>query len=225
MLSLTQNVIEMKNLLIQRIEVKNTLTLAEAEHILENKAVTHPIDIINWKEFTYKPNVTFRIRHTSDEIWLKYDVKEKHILAKETRTNGEVYKDSCVEFFISVDGKNYYNFEFSCIGTIHLAHGAGRDNRQFVQAETVKKIEISSSLGNKPFAEKSGNFEWEMMIKIPLKCFAFDELKSLNGLKAKANFYKCGDETSEPHYITWNPILTENPDYHRPEFFGDVLFE
>ena len=63
------------------------------------------------------------------------------------------------------------------------------------------------------------------MIRIPAECFAYNKIKSFEGKKATANFYKCGEETSEPHYVTWNPIGSENPDYHRPEFFGKVLFE
>ena len=152
-------------------------------------------------------------------------MEEKHIRAVETRTNGEVYKDSCVEFFISPDGENYYNFEFSCIGTIHLAFGSGRGNRKFVEPATVEKIEIKSTLGNKPFEAKSGHYEWEMMIRIPIESFAYSNLESFNELKAAANFYKCGDETAVPHFVTWNPVKTESPDYHRPEFFGKVSFE
>ena len=215
----------MKELFIKKIEPANKVTLKEAGHLLETQAVTNQIDTINWANYNYKPKLSFRIGHTGKEIWLKYYVAEKHILAQETRINGGVYKDSCVEFFISVDSKNYYNFEFSCIGTIHLAHGTGRGNRKFVDPEIIKKIEIESSLGNKPFEEKTGNFEWEMMIRIPVESFAFDKIKSLDGLKATANFYKCGDESTVPHYVTWNPIGTENPDYHCPEYFGKVLFE
>jgi len=215
----------MKELFIKQINPAKTVSLKEAGHLLETQTVTNQIDTINWPTYSYKPKLSFRIGHIGKEIWLKYYVTEKYILAQETRTNGEVYKDSTVEFFISVDGTNYYNFEFSCIGTIHLAYGPGRGNRNFVDPEIIKKINIESSLGNQPFKEKTGNFEWEMMIRIPVESFAFDKIKSLNGLKAKANFYKCGDETTEPHFVTWNPIGTENPDYHCPEYFGKVLFE
>ncbi|MBN1821828.1 MAG: hypothetical protein JW833_13995 [Prolixibacteraceae bacterium] len=183
------------------------------------------IDIVNWKDFTFKPEVSFQITHSGKTINLKYKVKEKYILAKETQTNGEVYKDSCVEFFISFDGKNYYNFEFNCIGTIHLAYGTGRKNRVFVDPEIIKEIEIISSLGNQPFEERKGNFEWVLEARIPVSCFTFDKIINLSGIKATANFYKCGDGTSEPHYVTWNPVNSENPDYHRPEFFGGVKFE
>ena len=215
----------MNELFIKQIEAEKKVTLAEADHLLETQTVTNSINTINWEEYPYLPKLSFRIGHINKEIWLKFYVEEKNILAQETRTNGDVYKDSCVEFFISVDGKNYYNFEFSCIGTIHLAHGTGRGNREFVDKQTVEKIKIKSSLGNQPFEERSGNFKWEMMIRIPLECFAFDKITTLEKLKATANLYKCGDETSEPHYVTWNPVGTENPDYHQPEYFGKIYFE
>lgn len=215
----------MKELFIKLLKPAKRLSLQEAGHLLDTQVVSNQIDNINWKEFSYKPKVNFRIGHVKNEIWLKYEVEEKHILAHETRINGEVYKDSTCEFFISVDGKNYYNFEFSCIGTIHLAYGPGRGNRQFIPEDWVRKIEIHSTLGTLPFEERSGNFQWEMIIRIPVEVFRFDNIQSLNGLKATANFYKCGDATSEPHYITWNPVNTDSPDYHRPEFFGKIEFE
>ncbi len=215
----------MNELFIKRLNQPGTGTLAEAENLLEKQTISNSLNVLNWTKFSYRPNVSFRIAHTGYEIWLQYQVSEKHIIALETRTNGDVYKDSCVEFFISFDKKNYYNFEFNCIGTIHLAYGEGRKNRKFVNPETVEKIEIKSSLGNQPFEEKTGNFNWEIMIRIPLESFAFDNIKSLNELKATANFYKCGDNSSVPHFVTWNPVKTEQPDYHRPEFFGKVRFE
>jgi len=215
----------MKELFIKQIKLSKPVTLKEAGHLLETQTVTNQIDTINWPAYNYKPKLSFRIGHTGKEIWLKYYVNEKYVLAQETHTNGAVHKDSCVEFFISVDGKNYYNLEINCIGTVHLAYGPGRSDRKFVEPQIIKKIEVESSLGNQPFQEKSGNFEWEMMIRVPVQSFAFDNIKSLNGLKATANFYKCGDDTTIPHFVTWNPVGTENPDYHRPEFFGKVLFE
>ena len=215
----------MKTLLIKKLKTAQSTTMAEAVHMMETQTVIHLVDVLNWPEFGYKPQVAFRIGHTETEIWLKFYVAEKHIRAMETRTNGDVYKDSCVEFFIAFDDKNYYNFEFSCIGTRHLSFAPGRGNRTRISVEIVEQIEIESTLGNQPFEAKSGDFTWEMMIRIPVSCFAFHNINSLHNTLARANFYKCGDATAEPHFITWNPIETENPDYHRPEFFGKVQFE
>lgn len=210
---------------IKEIKTNMPVSLSEAEHLLETNVATNSIQALNWNDFSYLPGVSFRIGHSGSNIFLKYYVSEKYIRALVTRTNGDVYKDSCVEFFISLDGENYYNFEFNCIGTIHLAWGPDRNNRRFIDTCIVEKTEIRSSLGNQPFSEKKGGFEWEMMIRIPLECLAFSRMKSLKGLKAKANFYKCGDETQEPHYVSWMPVKTNCPDFHRPEFFADILFE
>jgi hypothetical protein len=184
-----------------------------------------PININNWENYAYKPQVTFKIAHTNTAILLDFYVREKYIRALETHTNGQVFKDSCVEFFISFDKLNYYNFEFSCIGTTHLAYGLGKCNRQLVSNEIIHQIKKKSSLGDQPFSEKSGDFEWHLTTRIPVSCFAFDYIKTLKGLNATANFYKCGDETTEPHYLSWKPIQADNPNFHRPEFFGDIFFQ
>lgn len=216
----------MKKLFVKKLNTNNLVHIEEVAHELETQTVANPIDVLNWeKSFPYQPELQFRIGHTENAICLKYDVREKNILAKETRTHGDVYKDSTVEFFIALDDKNYYNFEFNCIGTIHIGYGPGRGDRKKVTPEIAEKITIKSTLGDQPFEEKSGDFQWEMTIKIPIECFEHDNIESLSGICAKANFYKCGDETSDPHFVTWNPINTENPDYHCPEFFGNIEFE
>lgn len=216
----------MHELIVKRLEPKNEIEdLSSVARLLDKKAAVQKIDTLNWKAFSYRPEITFKIGHTSKEVLLKFQVNEKYIRAVETRTNGDVYKDSCVEFFLSFDKTNYYNFEFNCIGTIHLAYGPDRDNRKFVAPEIVREIEVESSLGAEPFNEKSGNFKWELVVRIPLKCFAFSDIQSLDNQAATANFYKCGDETTLPHYLTWNPIETAAPDYHQPEFFGKIRFE
>jgi hypothetical protein len=43
------------------------------------------------------------------------------------------------------------------------------------------------------------------------------------GTKWTANFYKCGDKTSHPHWASWNPVKVLN--FHLPECFGDIIFE
>ena len=39
----------------------------------------------------------------------------------------------------------------------------------------------------------------------------------------RANFYKCGDATSHPHWASWNPI-GEKLSFHKPEYFGEIVF-
>lgn len=216
----------MKKLIVKEIQHKGVVDLDLAEQLLEKFAEFQFIETINWSDFPYKPEVKFKIAYCQDQVLLKYYVHEESIRAKETRVNGDVYKDSCVEFFISTNGNNtYYNFEFNCIGIPHVGYGPGRSNRALTDPEVLKSIKVRSSLGNQPFEEKTGGHQWAMMIVIPKKCLTHDKDIVLKGLKAYANFYKCGDETSKPHFVTWNPIGTETPDYHQPAYFGELSFK
>lgn len=216
-----------KVLIVKEIEHSGEIDLPKVSELLEKHAELQGIDLMNWEEFQYNPEVNFRIAHSNNQIWLKYYVKEKSILATVTETNGPVAGDSCVEFFFDPQANgNYYNFEFSCIGTTHLAYGPARQERSFVEPEIIEKeILVSSSLGDQPFVENTGDHTWEMTIVIPASSLVHDQGIQLKGLTTNANFYKCGDKSAEKHYLTWNPVGTERPDYHRPEFFGTVVFE
>lgn len=198
--------------------------LAEVRRRLEAQTAENRIARLNWPAFPYAPDVRFRIGHVGTEIWLAFAVAENRIRAVETRTHGEVYKDSCVEFFLSFDRKNYYNFECNCIGTPHLAYGPGRERRTFIPLPLMKRLAVETSLGGAPFEEREGDVSWTLTARLPVSLFAFDALSSLDGVSATANFYKIGSGLSVQHYLTWNPVHTPAPDYHRPEFFGEVRF-
>lgn len=221
-----QNEIQ-KELKVKEIKADKNLTLNEVSELLEAHTVLQQINLINWDEFSYSPKVEFRIAHANNQIWLKYYVTEKNILAQVDTINGDVAADSCVEFFFDPRGDgSYYNFEFSCIGIPYVAYGPDRGERQFVDEKKIKEqLAITSSLGNDPFLERTGGHSWEMTILIPASILVADEGIQLKGLKTKANFYKCGDKTSERHYLSWNTVGTQTPDFHRPEFFGALVFE
>jgi hypothetical protein len=68
------------------------------------------------------------------------------------------------------------------------------------------------------------DFVWNMSLIIPFKAFFKHDIKSFEGIKAKGNFYKCGDKLPQPHFLSWNPVRVPKPDFHRPEFFGELNF-
>ena len=45
------------------------------------------------------------------------------------------------------------------------------------------------------------------------------------GVIWKANLYKCADSSSHPHWLTWSPIEFDEPNFHMPSHFGQLLFE
>lgn len=215
---------ESKILQVVKVILPEDVSLSAVSAILDKQAAMNVVGTLSWDAYNYRPDVHFRIAHSGHHILLKFSVTEKAVRALETRINGEVYKDSCVEFFISFNGKCYYNFEFSCIGTPHVAWGEGRHNRIKLPEAVVGKIRAESSLGDQPFETVEGSFNWELTVLIPTSCFVSDPGISLDGIRASSNFYKCVDELPEPHFVTWNPVGTPQPDYHRPEYFGQIRF-
>lgn len=216
-----------KTMIVKEIKVEGAFDLQNVSRLLEEKIELQTINLINWEAFSYRPEVKFRIAHSNNQIWLKFYVKEENVLAQRTETNSATHKDSCVEFFIDPgqEGK-YYNFEFNCIGITHLAYGPGRGKREFIDPKTIQEqIMIESTLGNQPFDEKKGGHSWEMTIVIPASIFTHTNGLKLKGMTSNANFYKCGDDTSKPHYLSWSPVGTEQPDFHQPDFFGGLSFE
>jgi hypothetical protein len=183
------------------------------------------IDTLNWKGYNYKPDVTLSIAYSDNEIFLKYYIDENYFKAEKTESNQMVCEDSCVEFFVSPEDDGiYYNLEFNGIGTCLLGSGTERANSTKADPAIISKIRRLSSAGNKPVKEKEGKYSWTITIAIPLEVFFHHKLKNLTGKTFRANFYKCGDKLKVPHYITWNPVGTKNPDYHQPEYFGLLKF-
>ena len=186
------------------------------------EAVAHA----GWPQFPYRPSVGVRLAHTGHSLLLHYKVEEDCVLACNYRDNGDIWTDSCVEFFVSVayDGL-YYNIECNCICALLVGCGRDRHDRQRAEGQITSQIGRWSSLGRDPFPERQGTVSWELMLDIPYSVFFRHRIETLSGQTIRANFYKCGDHLSRPHYLSWRPIDTPRPDFHRPGFFGDIVVE
>lgn len=199
--------------------------LNELSALMDNQTERLSIDTLNWKGFTYKPEVTISIAYSDHEIFLKYYVVENYFKAEMTESNQMVCEDSCVEFFVLPENDGiYYNLEFNGIGTCLLGTGTERANSTRANPGIISKIRRLSSVGEKPVKEKEGKYSWTITIAVPFEVFFHHTINDLKGKTFRANFYKCGDMLKVPHYVTWNPVGTENPDYHQPEYFGLLKF-
>lgn len=208
---------------IEIADINNPVLIAERLlHIKEE-----PISCINWKEqFPSAPRVSFKIAHNGSHLFLQYFVEENEILAKTEEDDGPVWTDSCVEFFILFDQSPcYYNLESSCIGKVLLGYRKDKTDAFRAPREVTGLIKRYSSLGDKPFDKKKGDFEWTILLTVPTEAFWQSNIKDFSGLEARANAYKCGDNLSTPHFLTWKPIENDSPNFHLPQFFHDLKFE
>ena len=135
--------------------------------------------------------------------------------AVNTEADSSVWEDSCLECFFSFDNLNYVNLEANANSALLAFFGAGRVNRKPLRSLGIAMPEVRAA----KLAEG-----WELIFSIP-----FETIYALWGHRVKsgdsftANFYSCGDKTPLPHYASWNPVETESPDFHRPEFFGKII--
>ncbi len=191
------------------------------------------IDTLNWKDFPDKPLVQFRMGWKKDLLFVKFHVKEREILGSYTKDGSPVCRDSCVELFLSPEGAGgYYNFEFNCIGCCLLCYGESREERAPLAWEKLNQITRIPSLGFEPVHRMQGasleeRESWSLLVVIPasiFSCHGEAAPASFASLKMRGNLYSCGDDLQKPHFLSWNPVETGNPDFHRPEYFGELWF-
>ena len=74
---------------------------------------------------------------------------------------------------------------------------------------------------------RTDNGWWGVEVLFPLETLRvlFGDVSLTPGTVLYGNFYKCGDETEIEHYGMWSPVGTEKPDFHRPEFFGELVID
>lgn len=181
-------------------------------------------DHVNWPEqFPYRPECQFHIGWCNDGIGIVFDVTGKDLRATVLENNGRVWEDSCCEFFVAdpEDG-TYYNFELSCIGTLLAAKRKSREDSEHFTDDKLEMIRQFSSLERKTEVKENVDCSWSNGMFIPFGVIGIDPDRRPETVRA--NFYKCGDLTAHPHYLSWAPIDTTRPDFHRPEFFGTLEF-
>ena len=174
---------------------------------------------INWKDFPHLVEVKVFLGYTDQLFWLHYQVNQDLLKIVYFEDQDPVWQDSCVEFFIK-QGDNYHNFEFNALGVCLSASGPDRYDRKSLNNEGLTRILRFPSLTRETLSDGSIPSGWALTVAIP---------HDLIGLKAGAefwaNFYKCGDQTAIPHFISWSAISTATPDFHQPSYFGLLQLE
>lgn len=196
----------------------------DLDTVMELQAARFDVDTVNWPEVcSYAPLCSGRIARTEGSLVVDFRVSGLDLRAENKEDNGSQWEDSCVEFFVQApDGSVYYNFEVNALGKVLACSGAGRANRVRRPAEEMEAIARFASV-KKLDGVKEGLQNWRVCIIIPFEFIGIDPENLPKNIRA--NFYKCGDLTAHPHFVSWNPIDIPNPDFHRPDFFGELCFE
>ena len=182
--------------------------------------VTHYV----WPDSGHRPRT--RARLLWDDNWLAvlFVVDDQYVRAVAQRFNDSVCHDSCVEFFVAPAGDAYFNFEVNCGGTMLLYRcGAATVEVPEEEGATIAMAHTQPKIVD---PEVVGPTTWAVEYHVPWSLFEshFGPVTPRAGSVWRANFYKCGDRTSHPHWGSWAPVDSPRPNFHRPESFRPIHF-
>ena len=182
----------------------------------------------------HRPVVQAKVLHDNEFIYILFDVQDKYVRCVHTGYQSSVCRDSCVEFFCQPAGcVDYLNFEFACGGSflIHHVTDPTRTDKGFKDAEKLNledagQIRVHTTMPFVVEPEITEDTHWNLASRIPLSLFTKyckEPKGDVSGSTWRANFYKCADATSHPHWASWQPVEVLN--FHLPQCFGEVVFE
>ena len=214
-----------KQLIVPFVEGLERMSYSELDLAMETNASKSVINEINWpKDYPYCPDCVFSVARSKTHIAVLYHVRGLDLRASDLEDNGNTWEDSCCEFFVTDPGDGtYYNFELTCIGTLRLGKGEKRNDRIFHEPDRLKEVIRHSTLPKKAIDFSDKIFGWSVGMVIPMTLIGINP--DFPPLRLMGNFYKCGDKTAHPHFLSWNKIDAPKPDFHRPEFFGELILK
>lgn len=192
-----------------------------------------PIRIENrmGEEPRFRPVTEAKVLYDAANVYVIFRVHDKFVKSTVTTYNGHVSGDSCVEFFFSPNSAepgHYFNLEVNAGGT-PLIFFITNPRKEFTKLpdSLIDQIEIAHSLPNVVNPEIIEEVTWTIEYRIPFGILEpFTKVTMPNtGVTWRANFYKTGSSTSNPHFYTWSPVSNPEPNFHLPAYFGTITFD
>lgn len=221
----------MKNITINKTTTKPSLN-GDWNHECWNASETIEINLFRPEGSDHQPVAEARVLYDEQGLHLIFRVQDKYVRSVQTEFNSSVCSDSCVEFFVKPKlGKGYLNFEINCGGTLLSSYiedptrtDDGFAKYQMLTSTDAQMVSIYHSMPNTVDPEITVPTTWINQVFIPFKLLEkyVGKLGDISGQTWQANFYKCGDKTSHPHWASWSPVTELN--FHLPECFGTLKF-
>ena len=200
----------------------------------------------------HRPETQAKVTYADDGLFVFFKVIDRYVVCRHTEFQSRVCTDSCVEFFVQPKpDRGYFNFEMNCGGALLVSYiedstrtPTGFKKFTKLPPETDALIPRYHSFTPPPAIlaprlpavapcddgspEVSEPVEWRVEYFIPFCLLEHyvGTLGKISGQTWRANFFKCADESSHPHWASWAPL---DPDFaggfHRPDKFGELRFE
>jgi hypothetical protein len=191
-----------------------------------------PLEIRNYmgEKPEFQPKTQAKLLYDDDNIYVIFRVEDQYVRAVAEEYHGPVWKDSCVEFFFTPEqdiSLGYLNLEVNCGGTA-LLHYQKLPKQDVVEVDVadMEQIEIAHTLPKIINPEITEPVVWTLEYRLPLAIIRkyCRTTAPAPGVLWRANFYKCAEDNSHPHWLTWAVVDLPKPSFHQPEFFSTIEF-
>jgi len=178
------------------------------------------INIYNWGG-DYRPVTKAILCYVKDQgFGVRMICEEKDPPALMTEQDTYVSEDSCMEAFLDCDptqGLGYFNFEGNAIGTMLECFGLPDKHPRMRLAANGYAHPLPRLI------KGDGIWGWELLIPMDLIRTFYGNVEFKAGHKMRGDFYKCGGKNHIVHYGSYTKIDFPKPNFHRPEFFADMV--
>ncbi len=193
------------------------------------------VDQFHPESSDHRPRVQAKLLYDDRSLYVQFRVFDRYVRCVETRDQGRVYLDSCVEFFVQPGedaSRGYFNFEMNCGGAL-LLYYIERPGKTLTRAlanfapvgsDWLEQVRRFQTLPRRVEPEMTEPVEWRVAYAVPMKMFEHyvGAMPPPEKRAWRGNFFKCADATSHPHWGMWSPVEILN--FHQPEKFGELRF-
>jgi hypothetical protein len=203
------------------------------DHPAWARAETAEVSHFRPESSAHSPRTLVRLLHGAGGVRGVFHIDDQYVRSVRAGFQSQVFKDSCVEFFMQPrPDRGYFNLEMNAGGS-HLCYYVedpartpqGLKKYTPLTEEQGRQIQVRSSLPKTVDPEVREPLSWELNFFMPLAVLEnyTGTLGALSGQAWRGNFYKCAEDLSHPHWASWSPVDEFN--FHLPRCFGALHFE
>jgi hypothetical protein len=195
------------------------------------RAETMAIAHFHPRSTSHRPTTEAALLYDDGHLHALFRVADRYVRSVHTAYDSDTYKDSCVELFVQPAGSaGYFALEVNAGGAFSLRYieDPTRTPNRFAKWTTVAPdlaatVKVAHSLPPVVEPERTEPISWWVEVSWPFAAMEpyCGALKPASSQQWRANAFKCGDETSHPHWASWAPI-GEVLNFHQPACFGSL---
>jgi hypothetical protein len=192
------------------------------------------VDHFHPRSTGHRPRTEAKLLHDGQALNVLFRVDDRYVRAVHTEFESDTYKDSCVELFVQPQGRTgYFALEINCSGAFSLRYIEDwtRTPNRFAKWTAVSpadasRVRVAHAMPEVVEPERTEPVTWWVELSLPSGVMEpyCGPIGPLSGQSWRGNLFKCGDETSHPHWASWAPI-GEELNFHQPVHFGELEFE